>query len=185
MTRHAWLLVILFALSLNPPHAFTTAQMPAAETAASDHAPQKKKRSPWTWPLVALIVLLVLVIGGTLWALFSNQNADPQDTPKTTQSTASTPKTTPSETTPESVNVDALNLVGMTCEQATAALEAEELKANCVAGDAASYRYLAESIRRFPDQEALLEMMRDAGLEDCRYHNLAGGIVALHRGQRY
>lgn len=116
----------------------TTAQMPAAEAAASDHAPQKKKRSPWTWPLVALIVLLVLVLGGTLWALFSNQNADPQDTPKTTQSTASTPKTTPSETAPESVNVDALNLVGMTCEQATAALEAEELKANCVAGDAAS-----------------------------------------------
>ena len=54
-----------------------------------------------------------------------------------------------------------------------------------VANDEASYRYLAESIRRFPDQEALLEMMRDAGLEDCRYHNLAGGIVALHRGQRY
>jgi demethylmenaquinone methyltransferase/2-methoxy-6-polyprenyl-1,4-benzoquinol methylase len=54
-----------------------------------------------------------------------------------------------------------------------------------VAGDEASYRYLAESIRRFPDQETLLGMMRDAGLEDCRYHNLAGGIVALHRGHRY
>ena len=54
-----------------------------------------------------------------------------------------------------------------------------------VAGDEASYRYLAESIRRFPDQETLLGLMRDAGLEDCRYHNLAGGIVALHRGHRY
>ena len=54
-----------------------------------------------------------------------------------------------------------------------------------VAGDEASYRYLAESIRRFPDQETLLGMMRDAGLEDCRYHNLAGGVVALHRGHRY
>jgi demethylmenaquinone methyltransferase / 2-methoxy-6-polyprenyl-1,4-benzoquinol methylase len=54
-----------------------------------------------------------------------------------------------------------------------------------VAGDEASYRYLAESIRRFPDREALLGLMRDAGLEDCRYHNLAGGIVALHRGHRY
>ena len=42
-----------------------------------------------------------------------------------------------------------------------------------VAGDEASYRYLAESIRRFPDQETLLGLMRDAGLEDCRYHNLA------------
>jgi demethylmenaquinone methyltransferase/2-methoxy-6-polyprenyl-1,4-benzoquinol methylase len=54
-----------------------------------------------------------------------------------------------------------------------------------VAGDEASYRYLAESIRRHPDQEALLALMREAGLEGCRYHNLAGGIVAVHRGYRY
>jgi demethylmenaquinone methyltransferase / 2-methoxy-6-polyprenyl-1,4-benzoquinol methylase len=53
-----------------------------------------------------------------------------------------------------------------------------------VAGDAASYRYLAESIRRHPDQESLLEMMQAAGLEGCRYHNLMGGVVALHRGYR-
>ncbi len=53
-----------------------------------------------------------------------------------------------------------------------------------VAGDAASYRYLAESIRRHPDQETLLAMLRDAGFVDCRYHNLAGGIVAVHRGYR-
>jgi demethylmenaquinone methyltransferase/2-methoxy-6-polyprenyl-1,4-benzoquinol methylase len=54
-----------------------------------------------------------------------------------------------------------------------------------VAKDEASYRYLAESIRMHPDQETLLGMMRDAGLEGCRYHNLTGGIVALHRGYRY
>jgi demethylmenaquinone methyltransferase / 2-methoxy-6-polyprenyl-1,4-benzoquinol methylase len=54
-----------------------------------------------------------------------------------------------------------------------------------VARDEASYRYLAESIRKFPKQETLLEMMREAGLEGCRYHNLTGGIVALHRGYRY
>jgi demethylmenaquinone methyltransferase/2-methoxy-6-polyprenyl-1,4-benzoquinol methylase len=53
-----------------------------------------------------------------------------------------------------------------------------------VAKDEASYRYLAESIRRFPKQEELLEMMKEAGLEMCRYHNLTGGIVALHRGYR-
>ena len=53
-----------------------------------------------------------------------------------------------------------------------------------VAKDEASYRYLAESIRRFPDQPTLLSMMQDAGLENCRYHNLSGGIVALHRGYR-
>ena len=52
-------------------------------------------------------------------------------------------------------------------------------------GDAESYRYLAESIRAHPDQETLLEMMRAAGLEGCRYHNLSGGIVAVHRGYRY
>lgn len=54
-----------------------------------------------------------------------------------------------------------------------------------IAGDADSYRYLAESIRKFPDQQTLLQMMRDAGLEDCRHHNLSGGIVALHKGFRY
>ena len=51
-----------------------------------------------------------------------------------------------------------------------------------VAKDEASYRYLAESIRKFPDQETLLGMLREAGLDQCRYHNLSGGIVALHRG---
>jgi demethylmenaquinone methyltransferase / 2-methoxy-6-polyprenyl-1,4-benzoquinol methylase len=51
-----------------------------------------------------------------------------------------------------------------------------------VAKDEASYRYLAESIRCFPKQGDLLAMMREAGLEECRYHNLTGGIVALHRG---
>lgn len=54
-----------------------------------------------------------------------------------------------------------------------------------VAKDEASYRYLAESIRRFPNQSTLLQMMTDVGLEGCRYHNLSGGIVALHRGYRY
>jgi demethylmenaquinone methyltransferase/2-methoxy-6-polyprenyl-1,4-benzoquinol methylase len=54
-----------------------------------------------------------------------------------------------------------------------------------VAKDEASYRYLAESIRVHPDQDTLLGLMRDAGLEDCRYHNLTGGIVAVHRGYRY
>jgi demethylmenaquinone methyltransferase/2-methoxy-6-polyprenyl-1,4-benzoquinol methylase len=53
-----------------------------------------------------------------------------------------------------------------------------------VASDESSYQYLAESIRMHPDQETLLEMMRDAGFEKCRYHNLAGGIVALHIGYR-
>ncbi len=51
-----------------------------------------------------------------------------------------------------------------------------------VAGDAASYRYLAESIRMHPDQETLAALMREAGFDEARWHNLAGGIVALHVG---
>jgi demethylmenaquinone methyltransferase / 2-methoxy-6-polyprenyl-1,4-benzoquinol methylase len=54
-----------------------------------------------------------------------------------------------------------------------------------VAGDDASYRYLAESIRMHPDQPALKAMMAAQGFEDCCYHNLTGGIVALHRGWKY
>jgi demethylmenaquinone methyltransferase / 2-methoxy-6-polyprenyl-1,4-benzoquinol methylase len=53
-----------------------------------------------------------------------------------------------------------------------------------VANDAASYRYLAESIRMHPDQETLLAMLREAGFGQARYHNLSGGIVALHRGYK-
>ena len=53
-----------------------------------------------------------------------------------------------------------------------------------VANDADSYRYLAESIRRFPDQDSLVELMRQAGLEQVSYRNLSGGIAALHSGWR-
>jgi demethylmenaquinone methyltransferase/2-methoxy-6-polyprenyl-1,4-benzoquinol methylase len=54
-----------------------------------------------------------------------------------------------------------------------------------IAKDAESYRYLAESIRTHPDQEALLALMTAAGFENCDYHNLSGGMVALHRGYKY
>ncbi|QIL90856.1 bifunctional demethylmenaquinone methyltransferase/2-methoxy-6-polyprenyl-1,4-benzoquinol methylase UbiE [Microbulbifer sp. SH-1] len=51
-----------------------------------------------------------------------------------------------------------------------------------VADDADSYRYLAESIRMHPDQDTLKGMMSDAGFVDCEFHNMTGGIVALHKG---
>lgn len=54
-----------------------------------------------------------------------------------------------------------------------------------VAGDEESYRYLAESIRRHPDQETLKAMMAQAGFERVSYYNLSGGIVALHRGYKF
>lgn len=53
-----------------------------------------------------------------------------------------------------------------------------------VAGDAESYRYLVESIRRFPDQERFAQMIRDAGFERVQYRNLTGGIAAIHSGWR-
>jgi len=53
-----------------------------------------------------------------------------------------------------------------------------------VAGDRASYRYLAESIRRHPDQETLAGMMRAAGFADVRWFDLHAGLVAVHRGVR-
>lgn len=53
-----------------------------------------------------------------------------------------------------------------------------------VAGDAASYRYLAESIRRFPDQATFAALIEGAGLERVRWRNLSGGIAAIHSAWR-
>ncbi len=54
-----------------------------------------------------------------------------------------------------------------------------------VTQDRDSYQYLVESIRKHPDQKTLKSMMANAGFEDVRYHNLQGGIVALHVGFKY
>ncbi|MEY4976446.1 MAG: Ubiquinone/menaquinone biosynthesis C-methyltransferase UbiE, partial [Pseudomonadota bacterium] len=51
-----------------------------------------------------------------------------------------------------------------------------------VAGDADSYRYLAESIRMHPDQEALKTLMKESGFGHVDFHNLSAGVVALHVG---
>jgi demethylmenaquinone methyltransferase/2-methoxy-6-polyprenyl-1,4-benzoquinol methylase len=53
-----------------------------------------------------------------------------------------------------------------------------------IAKDADSYRYLAESIRMHPNQETLLKMMQKVGFERCNYHNMSGGIVAVHSGYK-
>ncbi len=54
-----------------------------------------------------------------------------------------------------------------------------------VANDEDSYRYLAESIRMHPDQETLKGMFEAAGFERCSYHNMTGGVVALHIGYKF
>jgi demethylmenaquinone methyltransferase/2-methoxy-6-polyprenyl-1,4-benzoquinol methylase len=53
-----------------------------------------------------------------------------------------------------------------------------------IAGESASYQYLVESIRMHPAQAVLKQMMSDAGFEQVEYHNLLGGIAAIHRGVR-
>jgi ubiquinone/menaquinone biosynthesis methyltransferase len=54
-----------------------------------------------------------------------------------------------------------------------------------VAGDRASYQYLAESIRAFPDQDALVELMKEAGFSAVTYRNFSFGIAAVHRGVKW
>lgn len=54
-----------------------------------------------------------------------------------------------------------------------------------VTGDADSYQYLVESIRKHPDQQELKERMLGAGFDKVDYHNLTGGVVALHIGVKY
>ncbi|MHB8743370.1 MAG: bifunctional demethylmenaquinone methyltransferase/2-methoxy-6-polyprenyl-1,4-benzoquinol methylase UbiE [Sulfuricaulis sp.] len=54
-----------------------------------------------------------------------------------------------------------------------------------IAQDEGSYRYLAESIRKHPDQQTLKTMMEQAGFERVEYFNLSGGIVALHKGYKF
>lgn len=59
------------------------------------------------------------------------------------------------------------------------------LMGKVIANDEASYRYLAESIRMHPSQEELKAMMEAAGFERCDFHNMSGGVVALHRGYKF
>lgn len=58
------------------------------------------------------------------------------------------------------------------------------LAGKVVTNDAESYQYLVESIRMHPDQETLLQMMRDAGFTECKYHNVLSGISAIHIGHK-
>ena len=99
----------------------TTRLLPAAAAVpAVDAAPEgaKKKRSPWTWPLIALIVLLLLVLGGTLFALLQGGNSGGEKT-SAPPSSPSTQSQTPSETpTPTAVPIADLGFIGKTCEQA-------------------------------------------------------------------
>ncbi|GAA1955234.1 serine/threonine-protein kinase [Microbacterium deminutum] len=121
--------------------ATATTLMPAPDGAGEGEG-EKRKRSPWTWPLIALIVLLLLVLGGTIWALIANQDT-PAPAPSTSSASPSptpTPTPTPIVTpTPTTVDVNALGLVDMPCNDARAkALDAGIETVTCTAGNAAN-----------------------------------------------
>ena len=102
---------------------------------------EPKKRSPWTWPLIALIVLLVLVLGGTLWAIVANQTPapDPTDSPTSSAPSSKPPSSSPPTTPPDTrVDVGTLGLTGISCDEARGKVEAASLVASCVEGNAAA-----------------------------------------------
>ena len=85
--------------------------------------PEKKKRSRWTWPLITLLVLILLIGGGTVWALLSQNGKTPEETP-TTSKTTSTTKTTKPPTEDTTAVIDASSIVGaMNYDEAVAYLD--------------------------------------------------------------
>ena len=81
--------------------------------------PGKKKRSPWTWPLITLIAILVIVGAGTVFAMMNGNNDEPKPTPTTSESKPPTTTKPPAETGAE---VSAADLVGKNIDEATGIL---------------------------------------------------------------
>ncbi len=116
------------------------ATSPLRGTAHDVIEPQKKKRSPWTWPLVALLGLLAVVLGASMFTLFNGGGGDPVVTPTVTETSETpTPEPTP-------VDVAALVKLGDVCTTAKAALEAADLEAECVPGSDASDTHPAGTV---------------------------------------
>jgi serine/threonine-protein kinase len=115
----------------------STLLLPAGAAAVPVDEPEKRKRSPWTWPLIALIVLLLLVLGGTLWAVLANNDPKPVAS-SSGPSLTPTQSSAPPSPTATAVDVDALGLSGKTCDEAQDILVKADLVANgCTAGNAA------------------------------------------------
>ncbi|WP_426186488.1 serine/threonine protein kinase [Microbacterium sp. TWP3-1-2b2] len=120
----------------------TTAQLPADGADTDADGKKKKKRSPWTWPLIALIALIAIVLAGTVFALLNQGDPDPD--PTTSSSAPTTPTPEPTTPTPEPppepdrVDVASLNLVGLDCAAATTTLTDNGFTdITCPTGDAA------------------------------------------------
>ncbi|MFT4307428.1 MAG: serine/threonine protein kinase [Microbacterium sp.] len=111
---------------------------PTTTTAAAKTAAPKRKRNPWTWPLIALIVILLIVLAGTVWALFgsSGGSSDASSTASTTTSRTTASSTPTTSTT--TVAVASLGLTGLTCDAASAKVSAAGLVPSCVVGNNAT-----------------------------------------------
>ena len=127
----------------------TTSPLPLGDPGPGNDPKTKKKRSPWTGPLIALIILLILVIGGALWGMaagFFGGDDDPNGagaTPSAQPSASPEPSATPEPTqtpTPTMVDVSALGLEGMTCDAAASTISEQnaEVTLDCQTGDSAS-----------------------------------------------
>jgi serine/threonine-protein kinase len=128
--------------SAAPLDAATRLLTPTAATGATATAVEEappRKRSPWTWPLIALIILLLLVLGGAVWALLANQGggADPTGTPTSGKPSTSASASQPAPS-PTTVDVEALDLVGQDCDTARQTLTDVGLNSSCVDGTAAT-----------------------------------------------
>ncbi|MDN4613510.1 serine/threonine-protein kinase [Leifsonia sp. F6_8S_P_1B] len=136
--------VLMPSATSSPTQATTL--LPSASTSTTqlvEEGPEEpketKKRSPWTWPLIALIALLALVLIGTLIAVFAQPKAAPTS-PATTTSQPPAPKpTTPSPTpTSNTVQISEADFVGLTSAQAREKLQSLEMVANIQPGSAAT-----------------------------------------------
>lgn len=131
---------VLLNRSDDLPTMATTVFPSRADSLAASNAQsqEKKKRSPWTWPLIALIALLVIVIVGTIVAL----NMEPRKTtpaPNETTATVATDTPTPTQT-PTSTTTEILesNFTGLTADQARSKLQQLGMVANIQSGTAAT-----------------------------------------------
>jgi serine/threonine-protein kinase len=141
--------VLLNAPAAAPTSATTVLPSTAAAPLVEDEpeAPvESKKRSPWTWPLIALIALLALVLIGTIIALVAQPKAAPASTtppPTQTQSQTPTPSVTPTSNT---VQITESEFLGLTADQARDKLQGLGMVADVSQGNAATTKDQANKV---------------------------------------
>ena len=114
-----------------------TAPTVIAGTVAPASAAPKKGRSPWTWPLVALIALLVLVLGASIWALLSDKAPAPIESSTPPPPSVSAPPSPSVSASSDLIDVTALNLEGLDCPAAEKIVTAAKLSSTCQPGNPA------------------------------------------------